>query len=111
MSEHLTSRKCWIAHTLRSRGKLIIDDGARIALCEHGKSLLPSGITAVDGTFRKGDTVAVLDRQGREIARGMTNYSAAQVLKIKGLKSTQIAKALGESPYDEVIHRNNMTLR
>ncbi|HOF18572.1 MAG TPA: glutamate 5-kinase [Phycisphaerae bacterium] len=107
----LSSRRRWIGQAAKTSGRIVVDDGAARAVLEKGKSLLPSGITAVDGTFRKGDTVAVLDRQGREIARGMTNYSAAQVLKIKGLKSSQIAKALGESPYDEVIHRNNMTLR
>ena len=91
-------------------GKVVVDDGAAKALTQRGKSLLPSGVVGVTGRFVKGATVAVIGPAGREIARGLTNYSADQIEKIMGLKTAQIAKILGDKPYDEVIHRNNMTL-
>lgn len=106
----MSSRRRWIGQASRSAGKLFVDDGASAALSGKGKSLLPSGIVAVDGRFKKGDTVAVIDSSGRQIARGLTNYSAEQIDKIKGLKTSQIAGVLSDKPYDEVIHRNNMTL-
>ncbi len=62
------------------------------------------------GSFNKGDTISICDRLGNIIARGLANYSAKQADAIKGLKTSQIAKALGEKPYDELVHRNNMTL-
>ena len=65
---------------------------------------------ALDGKFKAGATVSILDPAGREIARGLVNYSSRHIDLIKGLKTAQIAKVLGEKPYDEVIHRNNMTL-
>ena len=106
----LSSRRRWIAHASRAVGRIVIDDGAVRALTERGTSLLASGITAVTGTFAKGATVAILDPSGREIARGLTNYSADQIRRIAGLKSSEIARALGDKPYDEVVHRNNMTM-
>jgi len=109
-AKRMSSRRRWIAQASRPAGRIVVDDGAARALRQRGKSLLPSGITAVEGNFVKGATVAVVDGTGTEIARGLTNYSAQQVDRIKGLRSGQIAKALGDKPYDEVIHRNNMTL-
>jgi glutamate 5-kinase len=109
-SEHLTSRKCWIAHTLRSRGKLIIDEGAAAAICEHGKSLLPSGIVGVEGAFDVGDPVTCVDRNGAPRAKGLANYSSQEIQKIMGLKSTKIEQVLGHKDYDEVIHRDNMAV-
>lgn len=106
----LSSRRRWIGQAARPGGKILVDAGAAKALLAGGKSLLPSGVVAVDGRFKKGATVSVLDATGREIARGLANYSAEQIDKIKGLKSAQIAKVLGAKPHDEVIHRNNMTL-
>jgi len=110
MSEHLTSRKCWIAFTLRSRGKLIIDEGARMAICEHGKSLLPSGIIDVEGTFEVGDPVTCVDQNGASLAKGLVNYGSQEILKIMGLKSSKIEQVLGHKDYDEVIHRDNMAV-
>jgi glutamate 5-kinase len=109
-SRRMSGRKRWIGHAARAAGKLFIDDGAARAITERGKSLLPSGVTAVAGSFGKGATVAVVARDGRELARGLTNYSSEQIDIIKGLKSSQIAKALGDKPYDEVVHRDYMTL-
>jgi len=110
MSEHLTSRKCWIAHTLRSRGKIIIDDGAKMAICEHGKSLLPSGIIGVEGNFDVGDPVTCVDQNGVPRAKGLANYGSQEILKIMGLKSSKIEQVLGHKDYDEVIHRDNMAV-
>ena len=95
---------------LTAGGTLVVDAGAAEALSHRGKSLLPSGIAAVDGKFAKGANVAVVDPRGGQIARGLSNYSSEQIEQIKGLKSSQIARVLGDKPYDEVIHRNNMTL-
>jgi len=106
----VSARRRWIGHAARASGKIVVDAGAAHALKEAGKSLLASGITAVTGRFGHGATVAIVDSAGRQLARGLTNYSAEQIDKIKGLKSSQIAKALGDKPYDEVVHRNNMTL-
>jgi len=106
----LSSRRRWIGQVARPAGRIVVDGGAAKALREHGKSLLPSGVIAVAGQFTKGATVAVIDSSGKQIARGLTNYSSEQIKKIKGLKTSQIARALGDKPYDEIIHRNNMTV-
>ncbi len=108
--ERMAGRKRWIGYGARSRGELAVDDGAAKALCEKGKSLLPSGVVEVTGEFKAGDVVTVRARGGRQIARGRANYSADEVRRIKGLRSSQIAGVLGSHLYDEVIHRDNMTL-
>ncbi len=104
-SEHLNSRKYWIAFTLRSRGKLVLDDGAKKALLEQGKSLLPSGVVDVEGDFGVGDPVICVDQQGTLLAKGLVNFSAQDVRKIMGLKTSKIQQVLGYKDYDEVIHR------
>ena len=109
-NEKLASRKYWIAFTLRPRGRLILDDGARKALLEKGKSLLPSGITAVEGEFDQGDPVACVDRDGTLLAKGLVNYSSGDVRRIIGLKTSQIFSVLGHKDYDEVIHRDNLVV-
>ncbi|MFB3892663.1 MAG: glutamate 5-kinase [Phycisphaerae bacterium] len=106
----MSSRRRWIAQASRTAGRIVVDDGAARALREQGRSLLPSGIRAVSGHFKRGAAVAIIDPYGRQIARGLVNYSAEQIDAIRGLKTTQIAKALGQKPCDEVVHRNNMTL-
>lgn len=108
--QRLTNRKHWIAYTVRTKGRLTLDDGAVEALTRKGKSLLPSGITAVHGDFESGDAVACQDRSGREFAKGLVNYSSEAIAKIKGLKTGDIQKTLGYKDYDEVIHRDNLVI-
>ena len=110
MADRLNSKKYWIAFTLRSRGKLIVDDGARKALLEKGRSLLPSGIIDVEGDFIVGDPVSCVDREGMAVAKGLVNFSADEIRKIMGLKTTKIAQVIGHKDYDEVIHRNNLAI-
>jgi glutamate 5-kinase len=106
----LARRKCWIAYTLTPKGILTLDDGASRALASNGKSLLPSGIVDVDGDFGVGAPVALQNRKGEILGIGLVNYSAAAIRSIKGLKSSQIKTRLGEKPYDEVIHRDNLVI-
>ena len=107
----MTSRKRWIAFTARARGRLVVDDGAAAALRDKGKSLLASGIAEVGGRFKAGDPVAIVDASGNEIARGLSNYDSSAVETIRGHKSSEFRKLLGEKPYDEVVHRDNLVLR
>jgi glutamate 5-kinase len=109
-SQKLTSRKHWIGYTVKAKGRLTLDDGAVEALTRKGKSLLPSGITAVHGDFESGDAVACVDNSGREFAKGLVNYSSEAIAKIKGLKTSEIQKTLGYKDYDEVIHRDNLVI-
>ena len=106
----VTARKRWIGFAVTPRGHLVLDAGARRAVEQQGRSLLPIGVLKVGGSFRKGDVVALRDASGDEFARGLTNYSADDVRRIRGLKSVEIAEALGHCPYEEVIHRDNMVV-
>ncbi|MEX2216601.1 MAG: glutamate 5-kinase [Phycisphaeraceae bacterium] len=105
----LDARQRWIGLTKRPAGMLTIDDGALAAL-KRGKSLLPAGIKKVEGTFDRGDVIAVLDKEGHEVARGLSNYSADETRLIQGLKSSQLGKTLGREAYDEVIHRDHLVM-
>jgi len=109
-SDKMSGRKRWIAYSLPCRGTIKVDAGARLALTERGKSLLPSGITAVSGDFEFGDAVRCVDESDREFARGLTNYSAEEVEVIKGEQTDQIEPLLGYMYYDEVIHRDNLVI-
>ncbi len=102
--------KRWIGFTAQPRGTLTLDAGARAAVEKKGKSLLAIGVVQAAGSFKKGDVVSLQDAAGVEFARGLTNYSSDDLQRIKGLKSEQIAAALGHCPYEEVIHRDNMAL-
>jgi glutamate 5-kinase len=108
--EKLSSRKGWIAYGSRSKGNLIIDEGAANALIKSGKSLLPSGIISVKGNFETGDAVYCLDIKGSRIAKGLTDYSSSEIEKIKGKKTSEIEEILGYKYSDEVIHRDNLVL-
>lgn len=106
----VTPWKRWIGMTVRPRGKLLIDAGARTAVERTGRSLLAIGVIAVEGDFVKGDAVAICGPDGAEFARGLSNYAADDVRRIKGLRSQQIADALGHCPYEEVVHRDNLAV-
>jgi len=102
--------KRWIGFSARPRGKLHLDPGAARAVANEGRSLLAIGIVNAEGEFNKGDVVTLCDENGQEIARGLTNYRASDIERIKGLKSDRIAQVLGHKPYEEVIHRDNLAL-
>ncbi len=106
----MSSRRRWIAQATRPAGTLTVDAGAARALTARGKSLLPSGITEIKGRFQTGDVVRILGPDGAELGRGLTNYPADQLRQIQGKRSGQIAAVLGEKPYDEAVHRNNLSL-
>jgi len=106
----MAARKHWIAFTKKPRGKLLLDDGAIRAVCERGKSLLPSGIHSFDGGFERGDAVRLCNLAGLEIARGVVNYTAADLAKIIGRKSNEIEAILGYKYGEEVVHRDNLVL-
>jgi len=102
--------KRWLGFTAQTRGRVTLDAGARKAILQDGRSLLAAGIVDAQGDFHKGDVVALCDSEGQVIARGLTNYDAADVVRIKGLKSAKIAQVLGTRPYEEVIHRDNLAI-
>ena len=104
------SRKHWLAFTARPRGTLALDEGAVRALRERGRSLLPAGVVEVSGEFGIGDPVRCVDAAGREVARGLAAYGAAELLRIKGLRARGIAQVLGYSNGDEVIHRDDLVV-
>ncbi len=109
-SDRLTSRKHWIAYTLKPAGELIVDAGASTAICERGRSLLPPGVRAVRGTFSEGECVTCFDDKGHAFARGLVNYSSDALEQIKGTRTSQIERILGYKVSDEVIHRDDLAL-
>ena len=106
-----TARKQWLADHLQLRGKLILDAGAVSAVLQEGKSLLPIGISKVEGNFERGEVVACCDSEGNEIARGLVNYSAIEAQRIMQKPSNQIEKILGYVDSPAMIHRDNLVLR
>ena len=106
----LTPRKRWIGFSAQTTGKLTVDDGAAKAMCIDGRSLLAIGVTDVGGDFGKGDVVSVVNQQSLEIARGLINYNANEVKQIRGCRSDRIEQILGQCPYEEVIHRDNLAI-
>lgn len=108
--EKLAARKHWIAHTLKPRGKITLDEGASRAVGGKGRSLLPSGVAKVSGDFGRGDPVLCLDPRGAEVARGLVSYSSDEVQRIRGAKAADIEKILGYKYGNEIIHRDNLVL-
>lgn len=106
--ESVASWKRWIGYTARPRGAYAVDDGARTALVDKQRSLLPVGVTAVRGEFVSGDVVAIEDAMGRTFARGLTNYSAEEARRIMG-KSANERSQIGAS-FDEIVHRDNLVI-
>jgi len=105
----LSARKKWIKGSLKTAGALVIDDGAVRAL-SAGKSLLPAGVTAIDGEFNRGDVVDVKDKKGRVLARGLVAYAAEDARRIAGRKSAEIEKLLGFRGRDEIVHRDDLVV-
>jgi glutamate 5-kinase len=106
----LSSRKHWIAFNLKPKGDVIVDEGAKKAIVQKGKSLLPSGVVKVRGVFDRGDAVSCLGPRGKEFARGLVNYNVSELEKIKGLRSEKIEKMLGYKYSDEVVHRDDLVV-
>ncbi len=106
----LKGRKLWIAFGKHASGSIVVDGGAREALVDKGKSLLPAGVTGVRGDFVQGDSVPVEDEGGRVVGRGLTELSSVDLAKIKGLKSAQVADVLPQRVGEEVIHRDRLVI-
>jgi glutamate 5-kinase len=106
----MTSRKGWIAYAMSPKGTLTLDDGAVSAILKGGKSLLPSGIIRIDGSFVNNEAVFCADPAGNRIAKGIVNYSSVDLEKIKGRKTSEIEKILGTKHEDEIIHRDNLVV-
>lgn len=101
----MAARKQWIGYAIFPRGRVLVDDGCANALINKGKSLLPIGVREVQGDFDHGDVIAVCTLNGLEIGRGLTNYSSSELKEIQGKRSSEF-----EAEYEEVIHRDNLTL-
>ncbi len=108
--KRLSRKKCWIAFAFKAKGRLWVDEGAEKAITGTGGSLLPSGITKVEGDFSRGECVEISNRAGKTVGRGIANYSSSDVTQIKGSKSVEIEKKLGYKYTEEVIHRDNMVV-
>jgi glutamate 5-kinase len=108
--DRLAHRKHWIAYTLKPAGTLHVDEGAERALAGGGRSLLPSGVQRIDGEFGVGDCVRCVGPTGREFARGLVNYNAVELDRIKGAHTREIERLLGYKGSDEVIHRDDLAV-
>ena len=106
----VTARKRWIGYAGQAKGAIIVDAGAATALLTKRKSLLPIGVVNCEGVFNKGDIVAILDEDHKEIARGLSNYAMKDVLLIRGKKTREIHAILERCPYEEVVHSDNIQL-
>jgi glutamate 5-kinase len=106
----LPAWKRWLGYTARPRGRLIVDAGARQAVEHKGRSLLPVGVVQVVGTFGKGEVVSLCDADGVEFGRGLTNYPSTTCDRLRGLQTDQILEVLGNCPYQEVVHRDNLVV-
>jgi glutamate 5-kinase len=106
----LKGLKHWLLFAGKPKGEVRIDRGAVKALQEWKKSLLPSGVLTVKGKFQAGDMVRVLDESGKEVAKGLVNFSADDLNRIKGMHTKRIQEVLGVKDYDEVIHRDNLVI-
>ena len=106
----LAKRKSWLADLLQLRGRVTLDAGATKALLHGGKSLLPIGVIAVTGEFERGEVIGCVDQHGRELARGLANYSSSETLRIMRKPSSDIESVLGYVDEDELIHRDNLVV-
>ncbi len=106
----MAARKQWLAGQLQSKGVVVLDDGAVSILRNAGKSLLAVGVKSLQGNFKRGDLISCVDKGGREIARGLVNYSSEEVKKIAGKSSSEFVSLIGYSDDEELIHRDNLVL-
>lgn len=109
-NEGLSDKKRWIGYATNIIGKIVVNNGAKKALCEKRKSLLPIGVTSVINTFDKGDVVSILDEEGNEFARGIVNYDSLSCKRVMGNHSDDIMKILNFKNYDAIITRDNITI-
>ena len=103
--------KRWIGYTMTPHGKLIIDQGACLAILEKGRSLLPIGIKQIEGSFQRGEVISIQNEKNEELARGLINYNSQEAKIIAGKPSSDIPALLGSLPYMEMVHRNNLVLK
>lgn len=106
----MNRRKHWIAYTLKPSGRVTVDEGAREVLLKKGKSLLPSGVVRVEGRFDRGACVRLCGPDGKEFARGLSDYSSAEITRIAGKKSREIEAILGYRYSDVIVHRDNLVV-
>ena len=108
--DKMQSRKRWIAYNAKAHGKIVVDAGAKEALAKKNKSLLACGVKGAEGRFSYGDVVAIVDVKGVEFAKGLSNYSAEDLCKIKGMSTKESERAVKEAFYQEVVHRDNLVI-
>ena len=108
--ENLSDKKRWIGYATNIVGKIIVNDGAKHALIEQEKSLLPIGVVGVKNSFQKGDVISILDENNQEFARGIVNYDSDSCRKLIGRHSDNIIEILGFKNYDAIITRDNITI-
>ena len=106
----VNAKKRWISFGSKIKGKVLVDSGAEKALIEKQKSLLPVGVIDVKGKFTVGDTISICSQSGKEFARGLTSYSSAEILKIKGAKTERVKQILDVVEHEEIVHRDNLAI-
>ena len=106
----LENRKRWIFAGPKPPGNVVVDDGAVVALTENGRSLLPAGIIQVNGTFERGDTISIHNRQQKELARGIVRYASQDLEQLQGCQSQDIESRLGYAYGPVAVHRNDLIL-
>ena len=107
----MKGRKKWMAFNPRTDGAIVVDRGAERAILEQGRSLLPAGVKGIRGAFAMGSVISILDEDGREVARGLSNFSSDDLEKIRGMNTKRIPEVLGvEAYFDEVVHRDNLVI-
>ena len=106
----MQAKKQWLANQAYLKGRVTIDSGAVTAIIKSGKSLLPIGVKSITGEFKRGEIISCIDLDGKEIARGLSNYDSIQATSIMGKSSEEIGELLDCKDEDELIHRDNMIL-
>ena len=104
------SRLLWLAHAATPRGRLVLDDGAVTAIKERGVSLLPAGVTSVEGEFSSGDTVELVSKSGVVIARGLVAFDSEEIPQMLGRSTKDLARELGAEYERELVHRDDLVL-